>query len=114
MKGDAKYLDLDEGAKYVFIGKPTLKNGFLSLKGSKYTFKPELILKGEPTESISVWSSKFYLPCGQQFRNDITYVVYAYENEGILGTSRCASWEAETYEKSIAKSIEFYSKKKSS
>jgi hypothetical protein len=78
-------------AAYVFIGSVESKRGFFGLTGTTYTFKTIEILKGESVEAIKVWSGGSFSGCGKRFSKNENYVVFAYENEGKLVTSRCSS-----------------------
>lgn len=102
----------DAKAEYVFIAKPTGKNGFLSVSNNRFKFKEITFLKGDPNEKVNVWSEKMFFGCGQYFNEKAEYVVFAYEEKGRLHTSRCSSWNASTYTKSTETVINYYKNKK--
>ena len=102
----------DAEATYVFIAKPARKNSFLSLSNNRFKFKEINFLKGEPNEKIKVWSEKMFFGCGQFFNEKEEYVIFAYQENEKLYTSRCSSWVASTYRKSTETVINFYKNKK--
>jgi hypothetical protein len=102
----------DAAASYVFIAKPAGKNRFLSFSNNRFKFKEITFLKGEPNEEVKVWSEKLFFGCGQFFSERKEYVVFAYEENAKLYTSRCSSWVASEYSKATETVIDFYKSKK--
>lgn len=101
----------DAAAAYVFIAKPAGKNSFLSFSNNRFKFKEITFLKGEPNEKVKVWSEKLFFGCGQFFSERKEYVVFAYEENAKLHTSRCSSWVASAYPKATETVIDFYKSK---
>ncbi|MES2673803.1 MAG: hypothetical protein V4660_06155 [Pseudomonadota bacterium] len=79
-----------EAAEYVVEAKILKKSRFQSFFQNKFSLQIIQLYKGNPSQTIHVWSEKDTPACGMDFNVNEEYIIFVYSEKGKLSTSRCS------------------------